>query len=88
MTIEERLRLAMVQAVQTFLKVMQGTDPKEQVDYTKWLSTKQVARTLNITTKTVDRYRKEKHIRSHKLKRGGRGPIVRVYHPGDVDGIR
>ena len=54
-------------------------------DYSTWYVKQQAAEAIGISTKQLDRWANEKRLQRVKWKRPGGGPVLNVYHPGDVD---
>jgi len=54
-------------------------------DYSTWLTKQEAAAAMGVTTKTVERFVQAGQIQQARWQRDGRGPLLAVYHPTDVD---
>lgn len=57
------------------------------LDYSTWLTKQQAADAIGVTTKSVERFVQAGQIQQARWQRDGRGPLLAVYHPADVDRI-
>jgi hypothetical protein len=62
-----------------------STSTPAKPDFSTWYLKQQAAEAIGISTKQLDRWAEEKKLQRHKWKRPGGGPLINVYHPGDVD---
>jgi len=56
-------------------------------DYSTWLTKQEAADRIGVTTKTVERFVQAGQIQQARWQRDGRGPLLAVYFPDDVDRI-
>ena len=63
---------------------MSQTKPVKH-DYSTWYLKQQAAEAIGISTKQLDRWANEKRLQRVKWRRPAGGPVLNVYHPGDVD---
>jgi hypothetical protein len=54
-------------------------------DYSTWLTKQEAAERIGVTTKTVERFVQAGQIQQARWQRDGRGPLLAVYFPDDVD---
>ena len=57
-------------------------------DYSAWLTKQQAADALQCATKTVEQLANAKKLQTAMYRRPTGGPIIRVYHPDDVERLR
>jgi len=56
-------------------------------DYSTWLTKQQAADRIGVTTKSIERFVQAGQVQQARWQRDGRGPLLAVYFPDDVDRI-